>query len=102
MEIPLTGSANLVIPDQHVARALMELLLLLAQVAMTTGTSMEPGVLSAALRSTWLKSDTCVWRETGRPPSKAASKCIVLGPGLPYVTRHLISARPQWSVVSSA
>jgi len=38
MEIPLTGSANLVIPDQHVARALMELLLLLAQVAMTTGT----------------------------------------------------------------
>lgn len=38
MEIPLTGSANLVIPDQHVARALMELLLLLAQVAMTTST----------------------------------------------------------------
>lgn len=38
MEIPLTGSANLVTPDQHVARALMELLLLLAQVAMTTST----------------------------------------------------------------
>ena len=60
MEIPLTGSANFVIPDQHVARALMGLRLLLAQVAMTTNTSMEPAVLSAALRSTWLKSDTCV------------------------------------------
>ena len=36
MEIQLTGSANLVIPDQHVARALMGLLLPLAQVAMTT------------------------------------------------------------------
>ena len=38
MEIPLTGSVNVVIPDQHVARALMGLLLSLAQVAMTTNT----------------------------------------------------------------
>ena len=38
MEIPLTGSANLVIPDQRVARALMGRLLLFAQVAMTTNT----------------------------------------------------------------
>lgn len=38
MGIPLTASANLVIPDQHVARALMGLLPLLAQVAMTTNT----------------------------------------------------------------
>ena len=36
METPLTGSANFVILDQHVARALMGLLLPLAQVAMTT------------------------------------------------------------------
>ena len=38
MEIAQTGSANLVIPDQHVARALMGRLLPLARVAMTTGT----------------------------------------------------------------
>ena len=38
METPLTGSANFVIQDQHVARALMGLLRLLAQVAMTTST----------------------------------------------------------------
>lgn len=79
MEIPLTASAKLAIPN--VAHARMELLPPFAQVAMTTDILTAPSALRTALRSTWLKSGAYVWREKGQPTWKAALKYIAPEPG---------------------